>query len=303
MRRETDRRRHDRWIIRSSVGHGTTPIDRGRSEATVSRPIGFSDVDTSERAEELVAYLGKLAERLAGWRLEDYSRLDVKPGAAVLDVGCGAGEVSLELARLVGPDGHVCAVDVSEAMIAAAKTSAKKAGVSIDLRVASAYALPFPDEHFDAVRAERVFQHLDDPARALAEMLRVTRKGGRILVMDADHSQHGISLETDWQCRVYEASRASLLAMIANPRIGTRLRGLFVRAGLADVEQEVKVLEFSLDDYVHAAFLRERLASAVADGKIAADEARQFLAELEAQEGDGAFLANAVGYSVLGVKR
>jgi len=104
MRRDTDRRRHDRWITRSSLDHRTMPIDRGRSEATVNRPIGFSDVDTSERAQELVAYLGKLAEHLAGWRLEDYSRLDVKPGAAVLDVGCGAGEVSLELARRVGPD-------------------------------------------------------------------------------------------------------------------------------------------------------------------------------------------------------
>lgn len=269
----------------------------------MNRPIGFSDVDASQRADELVAYLGKLAEHLAGWRREDYSRLEVNPGAAVLDVGCGAGEVSIELARLAGPEGRACAVDVSEAMIAAARAAAEKAGVSIDLRVASAYSLPFPDANFDVVRAERVFQHLDDPARALAEMLRVTRRGGRILVVDADHSQHGISLETDLQRRVYDASHTALMRMIVNPRVGTRLRGMFVRAGLDGIEQLVRVIEFPLNDYLHAAFLQDRLRSAIANGDIAEDEACQFLAELEAQERDGAFLANAIVYSVIGVKR
>ena len=186
---------------------------------------GFSDVDASARAPELVDYLGHAARHVTAMRSQDYARLGLEPGHAVLDVGCGAGDVCVELAGRVGPSGRVCGVDVSEAMVAAARAAADKAGREVDLRVASAYSLPFADASFDAVRAERVFQHLDDPARALAEMVRVTRPGGRILVFDPDHSQHSVSLENDLQCRVHEATRSALLRMIVNPRIGTRLPG------------------------------------------------------------------------------
>lgn len=268
----------------------------------MNRQIGFSDVDTSERAGELVAYLGRLSELLAGIRRKDYPRLGLGPGSSVLDVGCGAGEVCVELGGLVGTEGRVCGVDLSEAMVEAARVAARNAGASIELRVASAYSLPFDDTSFDAVRAERVFQHLDDPDRALAEMQRVAKPGGRILVMDPDHSQHGISLETELHCRVHDASRAALMRMITNPRVGTRLLGMFRRAGLADVQQVVHVAEMGFSDYVHGTFLEERLASAVREGDVTEEEAREFLAGLTAQHEQGTFYANAVGYTVVGTR-
>jgi ubiquinone/menaquinone biosynthesis C-methylase UbiE len=268
----------------------------------MNRQIGFSDVDTSERAGELVAYLGRLSELLAGIRRKDYPRLGLGPGSSVLDVGCGAGEVCVELGGLVGTEGRVCGVDLSETMVEAARVAARNAGASIELRVASAYSLPFDDTSFDAVRAERVFQHLDDPDRALAEMQRVAKPGGRILVMDPDHSQHGISLETELHCRVHDASRAALMRMITNPRVGTRLLGMFRRAGLADVQQVVHVAEMGFSDYVHGTFLEERLASAVREGDVTEEEAREFLAGLTAQHEQGTFYANAVGYTVVGTR-
>jgi SAM-dependent methyltransferase len=263
---------------------------------------GFSDVDTSARAPELVEYLGNAARHVAAMRNADYARLQLEPGQAVLDVGCGNGDVCIELASRLGPAGRVCGVDVSEAMVVAARAAAERAGRRVDLQVASAYSLPFDDASFDAVRAERVFQHLDDPARALAEMVRVTRPGGRVLVVDPDHSQHSISVETDLQCRVHEATRSALLRMIVNPRSGTRLPGLFRQAGLADIEHFGVVLAMTFPDYAQVSFLQDQLASAIAAGDISAEESREFLAGMEAQHEQGRFFSGLVGYSVIGVK-
>ena len=80
-------------------------------------------------------------------------------------------------------------------MIEAARRAAAAAGRDIDLRVASAYQLPFPDQSFDVVRAERVFQHLAEPDAALTEMLRVTRIGGQVMLVDPDHGQASVAVD------------------------------------------------------------------------------------------------------------
>ena len=264
---------------------------------------GFSDVDGSDRADELVAYLSLLAERLADVRRQGYTMLRVAPGAAVLDVGCGAGEVCVELAAIVGRDGTVAGIDPSEAMIAAAQRAAGASGRKIDLRVASIYALPFPDRTFDAVRSERVFQHLESPEAGLAEMIRVARPGGRLMVADPDHGQHGLGLDDPAHHRIYAATLRALLRMIVNPHSGTRLRAMFVRAGLAEIEQSVQSIPIAFADYVRALFLPERLAAAVEMGDITREEAGGFVAVLEARERAGTFDANVVAYMVAGTKR
>jgi ubiquinone/menaquinone biosynthesis C-methylase UbiE len=268
----------------------------------MTKSTGFSDVDGSARAEALVDYLAILADRLAAARRAGYEMLRLAPGASVLDVGCGGGEVCVELAARVGPSGRVAGIDPSETMIAAARRTAGVSPLPIELRVASIYALPFPDGVFDAVRAERVFQHLDDPEAGLREMLRVTRAGGRVMAIDPDHGQHGLALDDPAHRRVHDASTRALLRMIANPHSGTRLRAMFVRAGLAEIEQVIHDVEITHADFVHAVFLHDRLDMAVATGDITRADADAFVAALEERARAGAFFANAFGYNVAGTK-
>lgn len=268
----------------------------------MTNKTGFSDVDGSDRADELVAYLSLLADRLGEIRRDGYTMLRVVPGSSVLDVGCGTGEACVELAGIVGSTGKVAGIDASEAMIAAARRAAKGAKHAIDLRVASIYALPFPDAAFDAVRCERVFQHLDDPEAGLAEMMRVARPGGRLMVADPDHGQHGLALDDPAHQRIYAASLRALLGMIVNPHSGTRLRAMFARAGLAEIEQRVQAIPIVYADYLRALFLPERLAAAVRTNEITREEADSFAAVLEARDRAGLFDANAIGYFVAGTR-
>jgi len=263
---------------------------------------GFSDVDHSDRAEELVDYLSLLADRLADIRRDGYAMLRVAPGSSVLDVGCGAGEVCVELAGVVGSTGRVAGIDASEAMIAAARHAAEGARCAIDLRVASIYALPFPDAAFDAARCERVFQHLEDPEAGLAEMIRIVRPGGRLMVADPDHGQHGLALDDPTHQRIYAASLRALLGMIVNPHSGTRLRAMFARAGLAEIEQQVRPIQIAYADYLRALFLPQRLAAAVLTGEITREEADSFVAALEERDRAGVFDANAIAYFVAGTR-
>jgi ubiquinone/menaquinone biosynthesis C-methylase UbiE len=287
-------------IARRLSANRDTTIENNNMATTIE--TGFSDVDASCDAGDLVDYLGLAAKHLAEHRRGAYGMLRLRPGAAVLDVGCGAGEVCVELAALVAPSGRVVGIDPSDAMLAAARRTADAAALPIELHVASAYALPFPDDTFDAVRAERVFQHLDDPDAALREMFRVMRPGGRVMVIDADHGQHGMALDHSDQRRVFEASLRVLTRMIANPHAGTRLRPMFARAGATEIELHTSAHEFAYPDFVRLFFLDERLKGAVEAGDITREEAADFVAALEDRHRSGTFFANVIGYSVVGTK-
>ena len=266
----------------------------------MSRTTGFSDVDASGRSGELVDYVALLAGLVADVRGAGFEMLNLPAAATALDVGCGAGEVCVDLARRVGPTGRVTGVDLSEAMIEAARKTGAASGYPIDFRVASAYRLPFPDEAFDLVRAERVFQHLDSPDKALAEMLRVTRVGGQVMLIDPDHGQTALAVDDPADCRAFEAYRRAFLRMMVNPHSGIRLRPMMERAGLSDIRARTMALELAFPIFRRAMFLDESLASAIGQGELTQQEAAAFASSLEARHRDGLFLAIVVGYTVVG---
>ena len=103
----------------------------------------------------------------------------------MLDVGCGFGLETLRLAALARP-GRVVGIDKSADFIAEAKARAAAASLAIDFDVGDADALPYPDASFDCVRAERLLIYLTDPAKAVAEMKRVAKPGGRIALIEPD---------------------------------------------------------------------------------------------------------------------
>lgn len=107
------------------------------------------------------------------------------PGTGVLDVGCGPGTISVDIARRVAP-GRVLAVDAAAAPLTDARALA--AGIdTITFAVGDAYALDLPDGSVDVVHAHQVLQHLGDPVAALREMLRVCRSDGIVAARDADY--------------------------------------------------------------------------------------------------------------------
>jgi SAM-dependent methyltransferase len=134
------------------------------------------------------------AERAAAWRrwhpiltewwrsLTDLiiERADIRPGMAVLDLASGTGEPALTLAPLVGPEGSVTATDVVPEMVAIAADHAAEAGrTNMRFREADAETLPFADASFDCVTCRLGVMYFADVSRALREVRRVLRPGGR----------------------------------------------------------------------------------------------------------------------------
>jgi len=111
----------------------------------------------------------------------------LETGMRLLDVGCGPGSITLELARLVSP-GRVVGLDIVEDILAAGRTAARLAGTTnVTFETADLYDLPHQDDSFDVVYAHQVLQHLTDPVGALREMRRVATDGGAVAVRDADY--------------------------------------------------------------------------------------------------------------------
>jgi len=119
-------------------------------------------------------------------RRKSIEAAQIKPGERILDVGCGTGDLTLLAKQRTGSTGQVYGIDGAPEMIDVARGKAARARSEVDFRVAVIEQLPFPDGSFDVVLSSLMMHHLPDDLKpqALAEVRRVVKPGGRLLIVD-----------------------------------------------------------------------------------------------------------------------
>jgi demethylmenaquinone methyltransferase/2-methoxy-6-polyprenyl-1,4-benzoquinol methylase len=118
------------------------------------------------------------------WRQRAVDRAEVGPGSDALDVCCGTGDLALELRRRIGPDGRVVGCDFSEPMLELARGKSGDHGLPVEFGWADALDLPYGEASFDAVTIGFGARNLADLERGIAEMTRVMRPGGRLVILE-----------------------------------------------------------------------------------------------------------------------
>ncbi|MFQ5924199.1 MAG: methyltransferase domain-containing protein [Anaerolineales bacterium] len=236
-------------------------------------------------------YLEAVSEAVAQVKHRSYEFMHIGPAQRLLDVGCGPGTDTIPMAESVGAKGQVIGLDNDEEMIAIAKVKAEESGVSawVTHDLGDAGILTYESDFFDACRSERVFQHLENSSEVLAEMIRVTKSGGWIVVADTDHSTMTIDtaqVDIEWRVRRLHADR------YANGYAGRQLYRMIKQQHLMNILVEVfpiYVTDYALGRYF--AQLDDDEKTALAEGVVSHEELQLWHAELEHLDKEGTFFA------------
>jgi arsenite methyltransferase len=187
--------------------------------------LQFSD-EAARKLEAIYSSADVVAQRRAM-----LDRLSLRPGESVIDIGCGPGFLCEEMAVAVAETGTVVGVDISEDLIAFAR--ARNACSWLTYQHGDARALKVPDASFEVAASAQVLEYLDDPDRAIAEMFRVLKPGGRALIMDTDWDRVAwYSSEPDRMQKVRKAWEAHC----AEPRLPQTLVPRLRAAGFTIAE-------------------------------------------------------------------
>lgn len=165
-------------------------------------------------------------------------------GRSVLDVGCGPGTLTVDLARRVAP-GRVFGIDSAETIVHQARIDTPEEVINVEFRMGDVYDLDFGDGTFDIVHAHQVLQHVDDPVAALREMRRVCRPGGIVAARDADYGNMAWHPQDDRLDQWLGMYRAVAVANGGQPDAGRYLLGWAHEAGFTLVDPSESVWRFA----------------------------------------------------------
>lgn len=195
---------------------------------------GFRAIDQESDAGRFVAYLDAQSSN-SFWQLrkrESIDALHLRGEARGIDVGCGLGNEVRTMAEGLGERGLAVGLDSSQALIKEASARTSRA-TSAFFAAADGHAIPFADDSFSGARAERMLQHVQDPAGVVADMVRVVEPGGRVAM-----------IEPDWDTLVIDAEPLDLTRLfcrgwtegVRHPNVGRELVGMMSHAGLDRIE-------------------------------------------------------------------
>ena len=254
----------------------------------------YSDVDRSADPVGAAEWMDTMCDWpfIRAYKERTVDLLHVKPGARLLDVGCGTGHDTRALAATAGPEGVAIGIDASAVMLKAART---RGGAYLQ---ADARSLPYEADAFDGARIDRVLQHVAGPEDAIRELVRVIRPGGRMVAIDPDQETLVADLPVVELLRKVKDFRRD--RNLCNGSIGRQLPRLFREAGLADVECEAATLVLTDPRDAFGFTTWPRLMHA--EGLLADAELARWEAAVEAAVGDGDFLYAVTFFITSGTK-
>jgi ubiquinone/menaquinone biosynthesis C-methylase UbiE len=252
-------------------------------------------------------YYVRLMDMIRGGREDDpaqyravFDALEVAAGDELLDVGCGTGGGVRALATRFPEAGRVVGIDKSETMVSEARArtaAAARPGDSapVEFLVADAHRLPFPDASFDATYSLRVFEIVGEPRAALAEMARVLRPGGRVVVNGPDVDAWTIDAADR------EVTRKVLhyaCDFETNGWVGRQLARLCAESGLEDVQVAPVGLCITEFEPVYDLCLRVFAERATAAGAVTAPQVERWVEDLRERDRRGQFFSSQMLFRV-----
>lgn len=233
-------------------------------------------------------------------RLRTLRALNLRPGERVLDVGSGPGLLAYDMAATVGERGNVSGVDISEPMLSIARG---RCGAMpwVEFQHAGAESLPFEDESFDAAVSTQVYEYVADIATAFAELYRVVRPGGRVVIVDTDYDSWVVHTSDPERFACVRKAWDKHFVHAGLPRVlGPELR----RAGFRTTHQEViPMFNTEFHSHTYSYGMVQLIADfAARDERVGAEEAEAWKADLEALGRKGEYFFSLNRYLFVGVK-
>ena len=262
----------------------------------------FDSVDRTTEPSDFVQYLDttRATDFLQEIKQRTFALMDLHAGESVADIGCGTGEDVRALAARVSPSGRAVGVDISSTMITMARQRSGESKSSVEFIQADVQRLVFEDACFDAIRAERLLQHTSDPDAALREIVRVAKRGGRIVIWEGDLDLFIIDAPD------YDTSRIMqrfICDNFHNGAIGHRLYRCFLDFGLVDVHSTPLVGQFTNLPLIESAFdLTASVERAVGQNLLQIERAMLWLESLRSANRSGQFASTIGGFITFGRK-